>query len=117
MRRPTTSPPAGMLALAAVACVVGPALMLFGVHSPLRVAAALILFGMAPGVAVLPWLSPRAGAEPALVVAVSLALSLLVTQTMLWAGAWSPHTTACLVAGACLVSLALQLALRSRSYA
>jgi len=118
MRRPAATLPAGVLALAALACVVAPALMLAGVHSPLRVAAALLLFGLAPGAAVLPWLAPRgAGAEPALLLAVSLALSLLATQTMLWAGAWSPQTTACLLAGACLVSLAVQLALRPRSAA
>ena len=117
MRRPAATLPAGVLVLAAVACVLAPALMLAGMHSPLRVGAALLLFGLAPGAAVLPWLSPRGGREPALLLGVSLALSLVATQIMLWASAWSPQTAACLLAAACLVSLSLQLALRPRERA
>jgi hypothetical protein len=45
---------------------------------------------------------------------VSLAVSLLVTQVMLWAGAWSPTAASCVLGGACLASLAAQLAVRAR---
>ena len=117
MTRPAPTLPVGVLAVAAAACVLAPVLTLLDIHSPLRVAAAFILFALAPGAALLPWLrSPRAGgaAEPALVLAVSLAASLLVTQAMLWLRAWSPATTACLFAAACLVSLAAQLTIRLR---
>jgi hypothetical protein len=114
MRRPAALP-AAALAAVALACVLAPALMLAGVHSPLRVAAALALFALAPGAALLPWLAPRRTAtEPALLVGTSLAVSLLATQLMLWAGDWSPRTATCLLAAACLASLVAQLALRVR---
>jgi hypothetical protein len=104
-----------VLALVALTCVLAPALTAAGVHSPLRVAAALALFGVAPGAALVPWLAPRdAGAEPALVIAVSLALSLLATQTMLWAGAWDPAIGSIALGGACLLSLLVQMAIRVR---
>ena len=118
MRRPVYALPLGVLALVAVACIAAPALTLAGVHSPLRVAAAFTLFGIAPGAALLPWLSPRGvRAEPALVVAVSLAVSLISTQIMLWAGAWSPPAGACLLGGACLASMAAQVVIRAREAA
>jgi len=118
MRRPVSALPLGVLALTALACIAAPALTLAGVHSPLRVAAAFALFGVAPGAPLLPWLSPRGvRAEPALVVAVSLAVSLIITQTMLWAGAWSPSVGASALGGACLASLAAQIVIRTREAA
>jgi hypothetical protein len=60
-------------------------------------------------------MTPRdAGVEPALVVAVSLALSLLATQAMLWADAWDPVAGSALLGGACLLSLLAQVATRLR---
>jgi hypothetical protein len=115
MRRPAAALPTAALAGVALACVLAPALMLTGIHSPLRVAAVLALFALAPGAALLPWLAPRRTAtEPALLVGTSLAVSLLATQLMLWAGDWSPRTATCLLAGACLASLLVQLAARAR---
>jgi hypothetical protein len=117
MRRPAPTLPVAVLALLALACVLAPALTVAGVHSPLRVAAALALFAFAPGAALLPWLARReSGAEPALVIAVSLALSLVVTQAMLWAGAWAPVVAACALGGACLVSLVAQIAARREEW-
>ena len=118
MRRPSATLPVGVLGLVALMCVVAPALAAAGVHSPRRVAAALALFGVAPGAALVPWLAPRdAGAEPALVVAVSLALSLLATQLMLWADAWDPVVGSIVLGGACLLSLLAQLTIRRREAA
>ena len=115
MRRPSPTLPVAVLGAIALMCVVAPALAAAGVHSPLRVAAALALFGVAPGAARVPWLAPRdAGAEPALVVAVSLALSLLATQAMLWADAWDPVVGSVVLGGACLLSLLAQMAIRLR---
>lgn len=89
-----------------------PPLMLAGVHSPARVAAALVLFTMAPGSALLWAVGPRrAQVEIGLVVAVSLAVSALAAQTMLWLGDWRPVTAACVLAGVCLASIAAQLAI------
>lgn len=100
---------------AAGACVVAPATMLAGLHSPLRVAAALALFCLAPGAAILPWVAARgARVELGLIVASSLALSALVAQVMLWLGAWRPTAATCLLAAACAVPIGAQL-LRGRS--
>jgi hypothetical protein len=90
--------------------VLAPATALSGVHSPVRVVAALVLFCLAPGIAVLPLLAPRAAAvEFGLVVGFSLAVCAVVAQSMLWLGAWSPQVATCLLAGACLAAMAGRL--------
>jgi hypothetical protein len=100
-----------LLSLAAAACIVAPATALAGVHSPVRVAATLLLFCLAPGAAVLPLLSPRSAAlELGLVIALSLAAAAVIAQSMLWLGTWSILTATCVLGAACLVSLAGQLA-------
>ena len=99
-----------LLLAAAAASVVAPAAMLTGLESPVRVLAALILFGLAPGVALLPLLAPRpAPLELGLVVGTSIAISTVVAQAMLWFGAWSPTAATCLLAAACMTSVGPQL--------
>jgi hypothetical protein len=101
---------APLISIAAAACIVAPVTVVADLHSPVRVAAAFALFCLAPGVAVLPLLSPRrAGVELALVVGFSLATCALISQVMLWLDAWSPVGATCLLAAACLVSLAGQI--------
>jgi ABC-type amino acid transport substrate-binding protein len=103
-------PRALLVSLAATACVVAPVTAVAGVHSPVRVAATMLLFCLAPGAALLPLLTPRAtGVELGLVVGFSLAVCALVAQSMLWLGAWSPVGATCLLAAACLVPIAGQL--------
>jgi hypothetical protein len=109
-----------VLVAAAVGCVLAPPLALAGVHSPLRVVAALLLFGVAPGAAMMGLLKPRAmHAELALVVALSLGISALAGELLLELGAWSPHAAACALAAVCLPPIAFQLvaARRSRAHA
>jgi hypothetical protein len=99
-----------LLVVAAVACVAAPATMLVDMHSPLRVAAALLLFCLAPGAAALPLLAPRpASVELPLVLATSLASSAVVAQSMLWLGAWSPAWGTCALAAVSLASVVVQL--------
>jgi hypothetical protein len=99
-----------LLYLAALACVLAPALSLAGVHSPVRVAAALVLFCLAPGTALLPLLAPRAASvELGLVVGFSLAVCAVVAQAMLWLGAWSPEVATYLLAALCLTAMAGRL--------
>jgi hypothetical protein len=99
-----------LLVVAAVACVAAPATMLADIHSPLRVASALLLFCVAPGAAALPLLAPRpASVELPLVLATSLASSALVAQSMLWLGAWTPATATCALAAVSLASVVAQL--------
>jgi hypothetical protein len=101
---------APLLLLSAAGCVIAPVTTLTGVHSPVRVAAALVLFCLAPGVALLPLVSPRpAGVELGLVIGFSLAACAVVAQSMLWLGAWSPDTATCLVAAVCLAAMAPRL--------
>jgi hypothetical protein len=104
-----------LLVCSAAACVVSPLTAVAGLDSPVRVAAALLLFCLAPGAAALPLFTPRsAGVELGLVVGFSLAACAVTAQAMLWAGAWSPIAATCLLAAACLVPIAWQLA-RPRS--
>jgi hypothetical protein len=99
-----------LLLVAAVACVAAPATMLVGIHSPLRVASALLLFCLAPGAAALPLLAPRpASVELPLVLVTSLASSAVVAQSMLWLGVWSPAAATCALAAVSLASVAAQL--------
>ena len=103
-------PRAPLLTLAAAACIVAPATALAGTHSPVRVAATLLLFCLAPGAALLPLLSRRSAAlEFGLVIGLSLATCAVLAQSMLWLGAWSPVTATCVLGAACLVSLTVQL--------
>jgi uncharacterized membrane protein YfcA len=113
MRRNTRT---ALLLAGAAGCLITPPLMLASVHSPLRVVAALLLFGVAPGAALLPLVARRAGsADLALVVAASLAISAVSAEVMLALHAWSPESGTCLLAAACLTSIAAQLvALRPR---
>jgi hypothetical protein len=99
-----------LLVVAAVACVAAPATMLAGIHSPLRVASAFLLFCLAPGAAALPLLAPRpASVELPLVLATSLASSAVVAQSMLWLGVWSPAAATCALAAVSLASVVAQL--------
>jgi hypothetical protein len=104
-----------VLLMAALACVAAPATMLAHVHSPLRVASALVLFCLAPGAAALPLLAPRpASVELPLVFATSLAVSAVAAQTMLWLNTWSPAAATCALAAVSLASILAQLPLRPR---
>ena len=99
-----------LLRVTAVACVLAPLMMLAGLYSPIRVAAGLVLFGLAPGAALLPLLAPRRpSVELALAVATSLAVSALIAQAMLSLGAWSPTAGTWVLALVCLASIATQL--------
>lgn len=98
--------------LACGGCVVAPATMLAGVQSPVRLAATLVLFCLAPGAAVLPFVQPRhAAVELGLVLGVSLAVVTVTAQIMLWLGAWSPVAAACALAAVCLPVVVLHLVL------
>jgi hypothetical protein len=99
-----------VLLVAAVVCVAAPATMLAHIHSPLRVASALLLFCVAPGAAALPLLAPRPmSIELPLVLATSLASCAVVAQIMLWLHAWSPAAATCALAAVSLVSVVAQL--------
>ena len=103
-------PRAPLLSLAGSAAIVAPVTAVAGVHSPVRVAAALLLFCLGPGVALLPLLKPRTAAlELGLVVTLSLAVCAVLAQSMLWLGAWSPVAATCVLGAACLTSIAGQL--------
>lgn len=105
-------PPAGLdrsaailQALAALACVLAVLFVALGAPSVLRTPAALGLFLLAPGAAIL----GRRGAEPGLVIGVSLAVDALAAQLLLWSGTWSPATATYLLALVCLPALVVHL--------
>lgn len=110
MRRIAPSQSVPVLVAGAAGCVLAPPLMLAGIATPLRTAAALLLFAVAPGAALLPLrYRGRPGLDLALVVGTSLAISTLVAQAMLTAGLWSPAAATWLLAAACLVPIARRL--------
>jgi len=95
----------------ALACLLAPPLMQAGVHSPVRTAAVVVLFTLAPGRALLPLFSRRRFAhELGLVLAISLACCGLGAQLMLWLGAWSPSAATWALAMACLLLIAASFA-------
>jgi hypothetical protein len=105
-----------LLGTAAVACVAAPALMAMGVHSAVRVAAAIVLLVLAPGAAAAPLFGSRsAPLEIGLVAGASLGISALVAELTLWAGAWSPWWATAGLAAVSFASIAPQLG--SRWYA
>lgn len=109
---------APLIWIAASACVLAPVTSLAGMHSPVRVAATLLLFCLAPGVAVLPLLSPRrAGVEIGLAIGFSLGVCAVMAQSMLWLHAWSPEVATWLLAGACLAAMAGQVVSGARGRA
>ncbi len=109
---PAHRPP--LLLAAAAACVVAPALVAVDVESLVTLVAVVLLVSTAPGAALLPFLAPRGAAlEAGLVVGVSLAVSTLVAQTLLWVGAWRPEAALYVVAATCLPALISHLAGRS----
>jgi hypothetical protein len=78
--------------------------------------AALVLFGLGPGIAALPLIAPRASRiELALVLGTSLGATAVMAQGMLWLGVWSPRAGTCVLAAVCLASIVPQLALRLRA--
>jgi hypothetical protein len=93
--------------VAGAACVLGPMLMVAGVHGPVRVSAALALICLAPGAALLSFLQRVGGAlELGLVVVTSLALYVLGSELMLTLGGWSPELATCVLAAGCLPAIA-----------
>jgi len=102
-----------LLAVAGAACVVAPLMMITGIHSALRVAAAIALLTLAPGAAALPlFASWSEKVELGLVVGTSLGISGLLAELMLSLGAWSPAGGTAVVATVCLVSILAQLGVR-----
>ena len=102
-----------LLVLSAAACVAAPATMAAGIHSPIRVAAALVLLALAPGVAIAPLFGGRsAPLELGLVAGTSLGVSALVAEMTLWAGAWSPWWATAVLAAVSFASILPQLGAR-----
>jgi len=102
-----------VLGAAALACVAAPALMAMGVHSAVRVAAAIVLLVLAPGAAAAPLFGSRsAPLELGLVAGTSLGISALVAELTLWAGAWSPWWATAGLAAVSFTSIVPQLGSR-----
>jgi glycosyltransferase involved in cell wall biosynthesis len=91
-----------LVAAAAAACLLAPALVVASAPGPLRLAAVLALLCLAPGTALLLVLGMRTRIEPGLAVGASLGVATVLAQSMLWVGAWWPEAASYLVAAACL---------------
>jgi hypothetical protein len=107
-----------LLVVAGLSCVAAPAFAAAGIHSGLRVAAALALLTLAPGVAALPLFGSRsAPVELGLVAGTSLGVSALVAEVTLWLGVWSPRAATAGVAVVSLISIVVQLTRRTAARA
>ena len=102
-----------LTATALAACVVAPLLVALGLPAALRFPAVLALLCLGPGTALLT--AVRGRLELGLVLGVSLAISALVAQSMLWFDTWRPNEILYGLAGACLLPLALQMRRQGRT--
>lgn len=104
-------------AVALVACILAPLLVLADAPATLRLPAVLAFLTVVPGSALLAWSQPRQLApELGAVVGISLAVATLVSQLMLVLGAWEPTGFFCGLALLCLPALALALRGEGRTW-
>ena len=93
--------------IALLAAVTAPLLVAGEVESAGRTVAVVALFVLAPGAAVLsPLRTDSVAAELGLVVGISLAVTIAVSQVMVMTDAWSPDTATYLLSAACIPALA-----------
>jgi hypothetical protein len=95
-----------VLGVAAAACLLAPPLALAGVGGPLRVAATVVLMGMAPGAAIL---GGRAAREPGLTLVITLTVCVVAAQGMLAIGVWSAARASAVLAAIALPVLVIRL--------
>jgi GT2 family glycosyltransferase len=100
------------VAVAAAACVAAPASVAVGAPTALRLPAVLAFLCLAPGAALLT--AVRGRMEMGLIIGISLGVTAVTAQSMLWFGAWSPRPVLYGLAAACLLPLAPGLALERR---
>jgi GT2 family glycosyltransferase len=99
-------------AVALGACVAAPIAVALGLPTGLRFAAVLALFCLAPGTALM-W-ALRGRAELALTVGVSLGVTVVLAQSMLWLGFWHPQLYLYGLAGICFPPLVSRVRLSRR---
>jgi hypothetical protein len=103
-----TGPRDSLVLGAAFTCAVAPILVLVDAPSAVRMPFVLALLSVVPGIAALTAL--RGLAEPGLVAGMSLGLSAVIAQSMLWLGVWEPRPALYATAVACLLPLSWRLA-------
>jgi GT2 family glycosyltransferase len=109
-RVPRATADGALLATAAVACLAAPLLVALAPPAALRLPAGLALLCLAPGAALTTIM--RGAVEPGLALAVSLAVTALLAQAMIWLGAWWPEPMLYALAVACFPVLIAGLAVR-----
>jgi GT2 family glycosyltransferase len=107
VRETATSAQLALVAAAVASCVAAPLLVAFGLPATLRFCAVLALLCLGPGAAVLA--AVRGRLELGLVLALSLAISGLAAQSMLWFDVWRPSEFLYGLALACICPLVLEL--------
>jgi GT2 family glycosyltransferase len=100
------------VAVAAAACVAAPLSVAAGGPTALRLPAVLAFLCLAPGAALVT--AARGRREAGLMIGVSLGVTAVGAQSMLWLGVWSPRTLLYALAAACLLPLACSLGLERR---
>lgn len=98
-----------LLGLAALSCAASVAMMAAGLDGPIPLVSLVLMFSLAPGAALLPYLGAREdGLTLGPVLGVSLALSTLGAQAML-ESAWAPIAATYVLAGVCLPPIVVTL--------
>lgn len=94
----------------AVSAVSAALLTTFNVNSPIRVAIAFWFMGFCPGMAFVGALRLKGVlTQITFAIALSLALDMLVSEAIVYAGIWSPNTGIILLAGLSFIGIGLQI--------
>ncbi|HVG75551.1 MAG TPA: glycosyltransferase, partial [Thermoleophilaceae bacterium] len=101
-----------LVATAAAGCLAAPLLVLLGAPSALRLPAVLVVMTLAPGAAFVAVFGRRA--ELGLVVGLSLGVTVVIAQCMIWFGVWAPDAALVALALACVPPLVARLGLQLR---
>jgi O-antigen/teichoic acid export membrane protein len=114
LRRRSSGRPSGAVAtralIAAIGCLAAPVAVASGAPVALRLAAALMLFALTPGMVVLwPRGDERALADLGPVVVTSLAVATLGAQAMLWLHLWEPNLFLYGLSALCAAGLLMRL--------
>jgi hypothetical protein len=96
-----------LLLVAAAACVAAPLAVALDAPSRVRFGWVLVLFCLAPGAAVVPFL--RGSMDIGLVLGTSLGVVVLSAQLMLWLHLWHPEQATYVLALACLPFIIVHL--------
>lgn len=89
-----------------IAVLAGVAMAGLGLGAPLRALAVVAVIGLVPGAALLPWLPPSGSMQRMVIaVAISLSLTVVLSESLAMAGVWTADRVIVGVAGLGIVAI------------